>query len=313
MGEISWERTKMDYYRIYEQIYEDPIISMYGIHRNTGISRNTVSKYLKDMYAQGVLFGPYIQMNPAPNYREYVYLMNFSDPPFVFRALKGFPRTLQYGMTSGNWNTMVITDLDLDFSKLIGFQSMVAKGVRGLTYAPKVEYISWDHTFGNMYDQIEKFTPAKKENKDCKIYPLDWGNDEWKLFRTFKHNMRQKVTPTLREIKVRYETYSPWMKTLKDHCTIHTEFHPEGKETYMGYCFLFSTDCESVVTSLFSFLPTSSVITEVGDQLLVFAWIDSPDTTRRLFCTLYDMKTVGIIEEFSHAVLLEYDMIMAEG
>ncbi len=235
-----------------------------------------------------------------------MYLMNFSNPPFVFRALKGFPHTLQYGITFWNWNTMVITDLDMDLSKLMGFQSMVAKGVRGLTCTPKVEYVSWDQTFERMYDQIERFDPTQKENKKRELCALDWGNDEWKLFHTFKHNMRQKVTPTLREIKVRYETYGPWMKTLEDHCTIRTEFYPEGRETYMGHCFLFSTDHKSAVESVFSLLPTSSVITEVGDQLLVFTWVDSPDTIRRLFCTIYDMKTVGIVKEFSHAALLEY-------
>ena len=262
-------------------------------------------------YAQGVLCGPYIQMNPAPNYKEYVYLMNFLDPPKVYRGLKGFPRILQYGITFGSWNTMVITDSNLDFSKLVGFQSMVSQGARGYTYTPKVEYTLWDQTFERMYGQIEKITPAQKEHKKCKVHSLNWENDEWKLFCAFKSNVRQKTTPTLREIKVRYETYSQWMKTLKDHCTIHTEFYPEGRETYIGYCFLFSTDHKSVVKSLFSLLPTS-VITEVGDQLLVFAWVDSPDTTRRLFCTIYDMKTVKIIEEFSHVVLLEYDAARVE-
>ena len=309
MGKLSWVKRKGNYYKIYEQIYEDPVISLYDIHRNTGLSRNTVSKYLKDMYAQGMLFGPYIEMNPAPNYREYVYLMNFSNPPFVFRALKGFPHILECGIAFDDWNTMVITDLDLDFSKMVGFQSMVAKGVRGLTYTPRVEYTSWNEAFENMYDQIGKFTPAQKENRKREFHALNWGNDEWKLFHAFKHNMRKKVIATLKETKVRYETYSPWMKTLRDHCTVHTEFYPEGRETYMGHCFLFSTGHKSVVTSLFSLLPTSSVFTEVGDQLLVFAWVDSPDTTRRLFCTIYDMKTVGIIEEFSHAALLGHDSI----
>ena len=199
---------------------------------------------------------------------------------------------------------MVVTDQHLDFPKLVGFQSMIFWGTRGYTYTPKVEYSSWDEPFEKIYDQIRGFTPVQKENRNHALHSLDWGNEEWKLFHTFKSNIRQKVTPTLQEIKVRYETYSQWMKTLEDHCTTHVEFYPEELETYMGYCFLFSARYSLLVQSLFSLLPTSSVITEIGDQLLIFIRVSSPDITRRLFCTIYDMKTVGIIEEFSYAALL---------
>jgi len=102
MDKISQMKRK-SYHKIYEQIYQDPRISLIDITQNTGLSRNTVSRYLQEMYSQGILIGPYLRMKPAQNYREYVYLMNFSDPFFAFKGLKGFPHVLCCAVTFGDW------------------------------------------------------------------------------------------------------------------------------------------------------------------------------------------------------------------
>jgi hypothetical protein len=116
--------------------------------------------------------------------------------------------------------------------------------------------------------------------------------------------MRKKVIPTLKKTKVRYEAYSPWFKDIENHCTIHTGFYPEGYIAYLSHCFLMYTDFEESVKLLFSFLPVSLSIVEVGNCLLVFTNAFQSNITRRLFCTLYDMKVKGILKNFYHAVIL---------
>jgi len=44
MGKISQGERMKNYYRIFEQIYGDPVMSLYDIAANTELSRNTVSK-----------------------------------------------------------------------------------------------------------------------------------------------------------------------------------------------------------------------------------------------------------------------------
>jgi hypothetical protein len=292
----------VDYHKIYSQIYEVPTMSVSDIALHTGLSRNTVARYVKEMYTKGILLGPHIRMKPAPNYTEYVYLMNFRDPYKVFRGLKRFPHVVYHAMTCGDWNTIIVTDRLLDFSKLTGFQSLVNRGPRGYSFTPHTGCISWNESFRKMYSHIEPFTPLPEHK--IRSPPLNWGSDEWKLFCTFRFNIRKKVTATIQKIKVRYETYSEWMKTLQDHCTIHTGFYPEGYHTYHSYCFLFHTDNIQSVQSLFSFLPATPFIIELPDQLLILVNLISPDVIRNLFCTIYDMKTNHIIKEFSHAVTL---------
>jgi hypothetical protein len=304
MGRITKNERMVTYHEIFSQIHGNPVISFYDIAVSTGLSRNTVAKYLREMYTQGIVMGPQIRVKQARNYKEYVYFMNFQDPYRVFNGLKRFPHVVYHAMTCGDWNTLVITNRLLDLSKLTGFQTMVTQGTRGYSYTPLVQYISWNQCFRKMYNHLKTFAPRREYNNRRIALPLDWGKDEWKLFETFNHYMRKKVTPALRKIKVRYETYMRWMKTLEDHCTIHTGFYPQGYEKYLHHCFLFHTDHHQSVQSLFSFLPTTPFIMELNSQLLIFASTASPDVARTLFCVIYNMKTKEMIKRFSHVVVL---------
>jgi len=58
---LPMDRKKLEKcYLIYEQIFNDPKISIYALGKNTRMSRNTVFKYLKEMIAPDVGKG----MNP---------------------------------------------------------------------------------------------------------------------------------------------------------------------------------------------------------------------------------------------------------
>jgi DNA-binding Lrp family transcriptional regulator len=293
------------YFEIFEQIRSNPTIASYEIGQNIGISRNTVHKYLKEMYAQGIIRGPYIEMKAASNYKEYIYLMNFENVRYVFDGLKGFPHVLYHAMTFGNWNTMIITDQPLDFTKLIGFQEMVHHDVKYTTDTPKPEYTTWKESLLGCRSAIKQFEPSI-EHKNRRIAPfLPWGSNEWKLFDAFEDNIRKTVTPILREIKVRYETYTKWEKDLEQHCSIHTGFYPEGYQKYMHYHFLFSSSHEELIRSVFSCFPTTSVITELEDQLLVSAWVNHSDNIRAMLRHLHDMEAKGILQRFDHATVLD--------
>ncbi|MBU7029447.1 MAG: winged helix-turn-helix domain-containing protein [Theionarchaea archaeon] len=302
MGKITQEERMRNYYKIYGQIYEWPIMSLLDIAVNTGLSRNTVSKYLQEMYTKNIIVGPHLRMNPSSNYREYVYLLNFADPWLVFKGLEQFPHVLYHGITFGDWNTLVITDSLLDFSKLIGFQEVVYRGVRGYSSTPKGKHLTWDEWFKTVNTQVARADLHQMEYKNRVLPHLPWEKDEWKLYHAFKYNLRRKVTPLLKKINVRYETYMKWMETLETYCSTHTGFYPEGYNTYMSYCFLFVTDAKEV-HSLFSLVPTTPFIIGLGHHLLVFASIPSLHVTR-MSCLIYHMKAKNLIREYKQAVVL---------
>ncbi|MBU7045172.1 MAG: hypothetical protein HXS54_01940, partial [Theionarchaea archaeon] len=163
MGRISQETIMKNYYKIFEQIHENPLISIHNISANTKFSKNTISKYMKEMYVKNVLVGPYLRMKQALNYREYVYLLKFSDPLPVLHGLKEFPHVICNAMTFGDWNTMVVTDRMLDFSRLVGFEKMISHNVKYCSYTSRVEYMTWDESFNSVYEQLDQFTPVRSE------------------------------------------------------------------------------------------------------------------------------------------------------
>ncbi|MBU6998744.1 MAG: hypothetical protein HXS41_05510 [Theionarchaea archaeon] len=304
MGELSRLRKTRNFHKIFEQIFEVPGIPLYEIAQKAGLSRNTVSKYLQKMHEEHVLVGPQLRLLPAPNYKEYVHLMNFKNPFHLFEGLREFPHVLYHGMTFGDWNAMVITDRLLDFSQLVGFENMVYQGVRYRSYTPRVENLSWDMTFSKCADHIRSFTRRREHKNRTLAPPLDWEEDQWKTYQAFKFNTRKTATTTLQRIGVRYETYVAWMEDLATHCTVHSGFYPQGYDAYMTYCFLLSTEYEQSLRTLFSFFPTTPFIMEVGNHLMAFINVAHSGINRELFCSIYDMKTRGIIQGFNQAVAI---------
>ena len=294
-----------NYYRIYEQVYESPTTTIANIAKNAGLPSFRVSRCLKEMYAKDILIGPYLLMKPAPNYKEYVYLLNFSNPYPTFEALEQLPQVVYCVLLSGDWNILAIMDSPLDFSKMEGFQNIVSQGMRGLSYTPKATHVTWRKGFEKVNRYIVEFVPAETERSETK--PLDWGEDEWKLFQAFEHDLRKEKLPVLREIGVKRNCYLKWIKTLNDHCTIHTEFHPGGHYSSGKVYFLFSSEYRSQIRSLFSLFPASSFFTEVGDELLVLTRIAPPDIGIELFRVPKEMQKKGMIKEFRQTIfLLDY-------
>jgi hypothetical protein len=292
------------YHKIYEQITLFPGIPIYEIAEKTGLSRNTASKYLGEMYEDMVLIGPQIRMLPAPDYREYIHLMNFKNPYFVFRNLHGFPHILWYAVTYGDWNFMVVTDRQIDFSQFPEYEETVYQGIRYHSATPRTEYTSWAKSFEKAFNEIKTFNPHIEQKNRQRAPVLDWGEDEWKMYHAFKSNTRKTATTTLKEIHVRYESYVEWIRDLDSHCSFHTGFYPEGYPTYLNYCFLFSTSYEQTVKKIFSSLPTTPFFMEAGDKFMVFTSVALSGIVRKLFCLIFDMKTQGIIRDFKYVALL---------
>jgi len=114
--------------------------------------------------------------------------------------------------------------------------------------------------------------------------------------------MRQRIVPVLRRIGIRYETFAEWKKTLKNHCTIHTEFYPQGVTTYANYCFLISTEYPHWVKSVFSMLPTTPVVIGMGDHVLAFVKVSSA-FTEEMISVIRGMKKRKMIDQVTHAIV----------
>lgn len=283
-------------YTIYDQLYDNPFESLYKIAQNTAMSRNTVRKYLEEMYDKRVLTGPFLEVKPAPNCRRIVYLLDFEHPLKVFEELKGVDHVVYHTVDFGDWNCLVVTDKLMDFSQ-VGSYKVVYRGDIFEKYVPKVELYGWNTAFFKINMCIHGFEPEIVQ-KTRVLAPVNvWGEQEWKLFYAFQKNPRKKVIKTLRDIDVTYEQYKKWKKTLEIYCNIHTGFYPLGVQMYMVYKFLVSSDFEEVVRKIFGLFPVTPVITEVGNELMVTVYVVNPENCRKLFCMITDLKAKNIVKK----------------
>jgi hypothetical protein len=307
MGRLPEHIQRGYYHRIYEEIFKNPTVTCSEIHQNTGISRNTVYKYLKNMYRYRIIRGPYLDMRPAPNYREYVYLMEFWDPMRVFDVLKEVPSIVYHAALAERWNILVISQQKINFSLFEGFQSVVYQGVKGYMRTPQVENVQREESFAKIQKLIRGFRPGPLSPKKELAPFLNWQKDEWRLFSVFRSNLRKKMT-LLRKLRIPYEKSVKWKENIMNHCTIHTEFYPRGYDRYGHCCFLISSDYKDVVERILSFFPATTRFIDLDDQMLAVVNVRSSTGTKTLFLILYCMEKEGIIREFdSSAILLEYN------
>jgi len=179
-------------------------------------------------------------------------------------------------------------------------------GVKGDTYTPRVRYSLWDESWRKIRENLVQFVPGTPECRNERLPSLNWGSNEWKLFSAFRANTRKKIVPVLHRINVQYRTYKRWIETLRNHCTIHTEFYPLGYENYTSYCLLLDSNFRSSVITLFSLFPTTPVIMKVGERSLVFVKIPS-HATGNLISMINGMKEKGMIRNVKYAIEHEHE------
>ncbi|MBU7032675.1 MAG: winged helix-turn-helix transcriptional regulator [Theionarchaea archaeon] len=297
------ERVMLQYFNIVNAIREDPFISLSEMSSQINVSRNTISRHLKKMYADRILTGPQISVKPHRNCTRYLYLLQVSSPYEIFQELKTLPHVKNLTISFGEWNINMLTDQMMDFSALKGFQKMIFAGKRYDIFSPPTKYATWEQSFKEIRQELEGCTPTVEKRNIRVLSELHWGEQEWELYRAIRLNVRQDIRPVLREHCISYETYQRWKKTLLDHCSAHTGFYPEGLDSNLSLYALFRTDFTQAVMGLFSLFLTTPFFADLDEHILAVVRI--PFSLRGYMNNLIDgMREKGIIEDAHYAVEL---------
>jgi len=294
------KKTLNRYLQIYEQIYEDPLIPLHQITKNTKVSRSTVSRYIAKMYELHILQGPSISVKPAENYHQYAYFLMVNDPFTVYRRLKGFPGVVSRNLTAGDWNLLVIFNRLIDLSVLNGVRECILQGVKGVTHLSKVGRLDWDESIQNM--------KAAKPEEKCTMYEespeLLWKEEEWVLFDQFKYNIREKTMPVLKKVDIRYEQYQKWVSQLKEVALVQPAFFPLQQKNYFFIDFLLQSDYHKGLANVLGMLPSTSFFFSVGQYLL--ARLSFVDKKQRddLYSVIHTLQEKEYITQWWHTMVI---------
>ena len=91
-------------------------------------------------------------MKPAGNYHQYASFLEFEDPFTTLQTLEG--SILYINMSCGDWNLLIITDENRDFSTIPGFRECILQGVKSATSASRVVLLDWEEAIKRIEREI---------------------------------------------------------------------------------------------------------------------------------------------------------------
>ena len=231
-------------------------------------------------------------------------MATFSSPGRTFESFKGFPNISYHALCSGDWNFLFVTERIFDFSKLVGHSQTHFYGKRESVWDIPPQSCRWDDAFNRLQESLDENIPRSTLPTGREV-EIPWSENEWKLYDTFKDNLRLKITPTLRKVKVRYETYMEWKETLPRYTETITAYYPEGFLSQTQVFFLVETKKIADIPSLFRYWPSTTVFYRAGDKLLVLLALRNREYMSKILNLFDDLLSRGYISSYKYALLLQ--------
>jgi hypothetical protein len=293
---MSSEGKMEEYHTIYEQLYEYPLIPLHEIAENTGTPIDAVSQYLHEMYESSILRGPAIFLKPAKNYYQHVHFLAVSNPLSAYESFTGSRHTVSVNIGCGQWNSLVISEEVVDFPGLKGYEKCIHHNRKGVTSLSKVTYLDWNQSLENIYSKIA--SPTRKSTLYEEIPAINWNTEEWTLYDKFKHNVRAETEPILKECEINYQQYQKWLVKLSEVALIQPAFYPAGLDNYSLCDFLFKSEYQKQLTTIFGMLPSTSLYFSAGDHLFVRVFVPNRNDLASL---ISELETKGYFTEVYHS------------
>jgi hypothetical protein len=286
------------YHRIYDQLYENPFVPVEDIALKLEMSEADVNTCLDDMYQSTILLGPVISVKPASDYHVYCYFFKANDPQSLYKSFQESVFSTSIG--AGDWNVMVITDKEMDFTA--GTGECIHSGKRGGIFISKVTQLDWDHSLKNISSRIR--TPDTKNISYEEAPALNWDEKEWLLYHAFRLNARQNPDPLLKKLEIDFKIYQNWLSTLSMAAHVQPAFNPHGFSKCGMFDFLLKSDYQEQIITILGLLPCSCGFFSADDFLLVRFFLTWPGEAKKVDTTLWYLEKYGYCTDWLRSLIL---------
>jgi hypothetical protein len=225
------------YYQIYEELYENPDISLSEIAVNTGIPEGECEKILDDMYAHGILI-PYMAVKSTSTCVEYVDFLEFSHVDSMLPKLENHPFVTSFVVCEGAWNVLVTAPHLICFNEMTeDFCVALYQGRKGKTVTPQCKS---DYQVNSIFKVKDIHNP---------------DNTVENIFYRYATNLQEEITSC--------KESTAW-EEIKKYYSLHILFYPLGFCNYTHWFFLL----EISPAPLFEDWPCSCLFCDVGCYVL---------------------------------------------
>jgi DNA-binding Lrp family transcriptional regulator len=299
------QKIMTDYHTLYEQVYENPLVTCKNIAEKTGIPLEKCYQYLKDMYEKSILRGPVLSVKPAPNYCHYAYFLMVKDP-LIFCEILEREHIVYLSISSGKWNIMAITDACIDFLLVPQVRECILMGVKSATYCPKVVVIDFEESVKRIQDKITSEGKMRKEKttlyEEIPINP--WDEEEWRLYHTFRKNARCNIAAKLKECSVSPTKYRDWISRLDQFVLIQPAYYPGGLTNYGALDIIFNSHYHQQIADILGLLPSTSLYFSFDEYLFARLFLLNRDEIDEVFTLTDGMEsyysTYSAVQVFPH-------------
>ena len=266
---ILEEKKRKRFRALYELLFTNHRIPNYRISEK--LHFRAVSRVIGEAHENQYIIGPEVRKCSHANTLEHVYLFNTEEPDITYMKYREDPRVVYNAQLYGFCNSLAISREKMDVEG-----DIVLEGPRSDYYIPYTPNQSFECALQNMQEKIRNFNPHDYTSREfIKTHwneTVKWDEDDEKIYRFLKYDLRKKKSSFMRNQHVSTEKINYWFETLDKRCTVHTSFYPETLTEYQSYLSMFDTDYEDFLIEVFSELPATPSFFKVQDKLILIAY-----------------------------------------
>jgi hypothetical protein len=190
----------------------------------------------------------------------------------------------------------VISEEVIDFSGSGRSEKCIHQGRKGVTSLSKVANVDWGQSLESIHSALS--SPTKKSILYEEIPAINWNTREWTLYDKFKYNVRAEAEPILKDCEISYQQYQTWLTQLSEVAVIQPAFYPQELDNYSLIDFLFQSQYQKQLATIFGMLPSTSLFFSAGDRLFVRVFVPNKNDLASL---ILELETKGYFTEVYHS------------
>lgn len=295
-------RKIQTWWDIYLSLHENGRIHIGEICRRMkytgrGKNRDTISRYLNEAFEKGIITKPQLTLANHKKSTLYVYLLQCKENRTkIFNALKTHPDVLYMALLNGDYQIL--------FTSRSNQVSPACSHTISPIFTPV--YTSpqgWSYSEQQCLNIITDYTYTENTLSRTVRRPLDWDPLDWKIYNTFRLDLRMSLKDAAALLNASYETIRLRLNKILPQTIQIVGFFPQGMGNYTNLFFLIKTPCERSFVSVLSKLQTSCLIWPLQDHLLCLVYFQNLSI---FFKSVYNLEKKKIFDEYRFLFPLEY-------
>ncbi len=298
-------RYKVDPYRIFVRVVENPRIPRADLARKFNVNPKTGALWLDAAIQKQIIKLPIFRRKAFLNFREYVHFLIVEDPHQLYEEMQSdTDGIMYYSVQTGFSNFQIVTT-----KKITPPGDIIFSGERSdyhISIPPNCTFETSMSVIKRRLTNLDKFnhTPSPLIYHD---EVFEWDSSMEQIYQKLYNNFRTPIKEILRTTDAYSDKIMDWIKNRDRFGHTITMYFPEGLSAYEPTTYCVETEYDSLLIDLFSCFPVSTIFYRLHDKLMISTFLpftlEGKKISRRILSFL---KKRELVERYTNSID-EYD------